>query len=81
MDTSANALFHDSGVGPVLESSCVPYILRFPAIAPCIALDSGFLLRSTSSIHGLVPPAPMLSYARDFLALMKKSLFSGMPLS
>ena len=27
------------------------------AIAPCIALGSGILLRSTSPIHGLVPPA------------------------
>jgi len=37
------------------------------ATAPCVALGSGFLLRPTSSILGLVPPASVQSWggARD----------------
>jgi hypothetical protein len=55
----------DCGVSSVLEPSCITYTLRFSALASCVALS----------------PASMQSCARDFLALMKKSLFLETPLN
>jgi len=54
----------DSGVSSVLESSCIPYTLRFSATAPCVALS----------------PASLQACARRFLALAQKSLFLEMPI-